>query len=233
MASDNNAPYALGRLVLEYLRTFMWPVIAIAVVLLFQDDVRGILENREVELAGVVRIGPQIEQLQQQASEEIADIRALLQAQQARAGTVDSGTMDQVSADIENKLTNLSSRLSRGVAQIRQTEPAVVPGQPAAPAVAAQMRVQKVSTLERRGFSALLERDIETAIRAFEEAVELWPEYHNVSEILKLLTEWRADLSDAQSPRWKELYRTVLADLSWGMPGDLRPEFRSLAVQFY
>ncbi len=233
MASDGGDRYALGRLVLDYLKIFMWPVIALVVVVLFQDDVRSILENREVELAGVVRIGPQIEQLQQQANEEIADIRALLQAQQARGGGADPEAAGQVTADIENKLTKLSSRLTRGAEQIQQTAPAVVRNQDATPAAAQEARVQQVSALERRGFSALLDRDVQAAIQAFGEAVTIWPEYHSVSAISDLLTTWETELSDKQSPKWSELYRTVLTDLSWGMPSDLRPEFRSLATKSY
>ncbi|TQV82099.1 hypothetical protein [Denitrobaculum tricleocarpae] len=233
MASDGGDRYALGRLVLDYLKTFMWPVIALVVVILFQDDVRGILENREVELAGVVRIGPQIEQLQQQATEEIADIRALLQTQTERGGGADPEAAGQVTADIENKLTKLSSRLTRGVEQIQQTAPVVVRNQGVTPAAAQEERLQRVSALERHGFSALLDRDVQAAIKAFGEAVAIWPEYHNVSAVSDLLTTWENELSDAQSPKWSELYRTVLTDLSWGMPSDLRPEFRSLATKSY
>ncbi len=233
MVSDAGDRYALGRLVLDYLRTFMWPVIALVIVVLFQDDVRQILESREVELAGVVRIGPQIEQLEQQANEEIADIRALLQAQQTSEGGTGSEAAEQVSADIESKLTKLSSRLTRGVEQIQQTAPTAIQTQPTLPAVAVETRVQKVSAMERRGFSALLERDVEAALEAFGDAVEAWPDYHNVFEIQKLLTKWKDELSNAQSPQWKEVYRIVLADLSWGMPSDLRPEFRSLAARSY
>lgn len=233
MASDGGDRYALGRLILDYLRTFMWPVIALFIVVLFQDDVRKILENREVELAGVVRIGPQIEQLEQQAKEEIADIRALLQAQQESEGGAASEAAEQVSADIENKLTNLSSQLTRGVEQIQQTAPAAMPTQQAAPIIAQETRVQKVSAMERRGFSALLDRDVGAALEAFGDAVEAWPDYHNVSEIHKLLSKSEDELSDAQSPQWKEVYRIVLADFSWGMPSDLRPEFRTLAASSY
>lgn len=232
MAAQDGDRYALGHLILEYLRTFMWPVIALAVVLMFQDDVRRILENREVEVAGVVRIGPQIEQLEQQAREEIADIRALLQAQQAAEGDTPE-VSEQVTADIENKLANLSSALSRGVEQIQQTAPAANPTQVQAPAPPQQTRVQKVAAMERRGFLALLDRDVEAALSAFSEAFAEWPDYHNVSEIRKLLDRWQDELSNRQSPKWKEVYRIVFADLSWGMPSDLRPEFRALATDSY
>ena len=235
MASDSGERYALGRLILDYLRTFMWPVIALAVVLLFQDDVRKILENREVEVAGVVRIGPQIERLEQQANEEIADIRALLQAQQADEGETGPEMTQQVTADIESKLARLSASLTREIEQIQQTAPeapatVIEAAQPAAPGTT---RLQRVTELERRGFVALLERDAETASKSFSEAFEIWPDYHNVSEIRKLLNKNKSDLADPQSAVWKEIYRTILTDLSWGMPADLRPEFRALAAESY
>lgn len=235
MASDSGDRYALGRLILDYLRTFMWPVIALAVVMLFQDDVRKILENREVEVAGVVRIGPQIERLEQEANEEIADIRALLQAQQVSEGQTAPEVTQQVTADIESKLARLSASLSREIEQIQQTAPeaAVVESESAQPAAPGATRLQRVSELERRGFVALLDRDVETASRSFSEAFEAWPDYHNVSEIRKLLNKNRSDLADPQSMVWKEIYRTILTDLSWGMPADLRPEFRELAAESY
>ncbi|WP_282610383.1 hypothetical protein [Pelagibius sp. Alg239-R121] len=233
MASEAGDRYALGRLILDYLRTFMWPAIAFAVVILFQDDVRKILESREVELAGVVRIGPQIEQLEKQANEEIADIRALLQAQQAGEGEAAPEVTEQVTADIENKLAKLSRNLTREVEQIQRTAPATAQTQAPAPAVAAATRVQKVSGMERRGFEALLERDVGGALQAFGEAFEAWPDYHNVSEIQKLLKKHKSDLSDPGSPAWEMVYRIILADLSWGLPSDLRPEFRKLAAASY
>ena len=233
MASQGGDRYALGHLILEYLRTFMWPAIALAIVILFQDDVRKILENREVEVAGVLRIGPQIEQLEEQAREEIADIRALLQAQQAAEGETQTEASEQVTADIESKLANLSSQLSRGVERIQQTAPAASQVAAPAPAAAQQSRVEKVSAMERRGFQALLDRDVNAALSAFGDAFAAWPDYHNVSEIQKLLNKWKAELSNPQSKKWKEVYRVVVADLSWGMPSDLRPEFRALATDSY
>jgi hypothetical protein len=238
MASEDSDRYALGRLILDYLRAFMWPVIALAVVFLFQDDVRKILTSREFELAGVFRVGPQIEQLERQANEEIADIRALLKAQQAGDLEMSSEGAGLVAADIESKLSNLSSNLSRGVEQIQRTAPtAALPPDAAAPAPAGASaqrdRAQQVSEMERRGFAALLARDVGAALQAFDQAFNAWPDYHNVAELRNLLNDRKSDLSDPQSPAWQEVYRITLADFSWGLPSDLRAQFRDLAAKSY
>src|SRR3546814_4693461 len=76
--------YDLGRLVLDYIKAFLWPVVALAVVGIYQDDVRKILSEREVDIFGL-RIGEKVEQIESQAMAEIEDIRLLLEAQKQRS----------------------------------------------------------------------------------------------------------------------------------------------------
>src|SRR3546814_11759825 len=77
--------YDLGRLVLDYIKAFLWPVVALAVIAIYQDDVRKILTEREVDIFGL-RIGEKVEQIESQAMAEIEDIRLLLEAQKQAAG---------------------------------------------------------------------------------------------------------------------------------------------------
>src|SRR3546814_16693660 len=83
--------YDLGRLVLDYIKAFLWPVVALAVVGIYQDDVRKILSEREVDIFGL-RIGEKVEQIESQAMAAIEDIRLLLEAQQKAAGGSVTGT---------------------------------------------------------------------------------------------------------------------------------------------
>jgi hypothetical protein len=87
--------------------------------------------------------------------------------------------------------------------------------------------------MERRGFAALLARDVGAALQAFDQAYNAWPDYHNVAELRNLLNDRKSDLSDPQSPAWQEVYRITLADFSWGLPSDLRAQFRDLAAKSY
>ena len=45
----------------------------------------------------------------------------------------------------------------------------------------------RVAAAQRRGFEAILERDVERAIAVFQEAYDIWPVYPNVDAILRLL----------------------------------------------
>jgi len=223
--------YALGRLILDYLRVFIWPAAALSVVLLYQEDVRDILRSREVEFAGVFKIGQQVKQIEERAQEEIADIRALLDAQRSGEGA----STAPVTADIESKLDNLTRNISRDVTQIQQVAPLTTQTLPAPPADTAPTSRAQLSPadLERAGFQALLERNIGEAIANFDGAFNLYPEFHNVAEIRQYLRERQQALEDRNADAWGDLYRTILAKFSWGLPSDLRPRLRELAKESY
>jgi hypothetical protein len=233
MASGNDERHALGRLILDYLKTFMWPAVVLFVVLFYQDDVLDILRNREVKFGGVFEIGQQVARIEKNAGEEIADLRALFQAlQSADAGAGKTA----IAADIETKLDNVGKNISREVDQIQrvQTLPAATPSAPAnvAPEESTPVPERAVAE-ERRGFEALLDRDAAAAQAAFEAAARLWPDYHNVAEIARLLRDNAAALKRSDTTAWQTVYRTVLSDYSWGMPGDLRPAFRDRTADSY
>lgn len=232
MPADQTDRYALGRLVLDYLRMLMWPVILLTVAVIYADDVRTILSSREVEVAGVFKIGQQVKKIEESAAEEIADIRALLEKMQADP-TLDRAAL---AVDIESKLDNLSGNLSREVEQIQQTAPAIAatlapavePG-----AVPAAGGPTSAPSLERDGFQALIDRDVDKAIANFGRAKELYPDYHNVSEIHDLLVAHKAELEDRDSPSWARVFRQIVAQYSWGMPAEFRLEFRKYAAEAY
>ena len=230
MASEAGDRYALGRLVLDYLRIFIWPAILFLVILLFREDVREILRSREFEVAGVFKIGQQVERLEAQAAEEIADVRALVQELQDRPDL----PAETVAADIDSKLTRLTSNLSREVQQIQQIAPNLAPARPGGGEGAQAARdpgsTATAAALEREGFEALIDKDAASALTAFERAEAAWPDYHNVAEIRALLAEYQARLTDSDAKAWRKLYRVILTEHSWGMPSDLRPRFRKLAA---
>ena len=233
MASEASERYALGRLILDYLRIFIWPAILLIVVLLYRDDVREILRNREFEVAGVFKIGQQVERLEAQAAEEIADVRVLVQQLQERPDL----PAETVAADIESKLTRLTSNLSREVQEIQQIAPGLAPAsggddREAAQAAREPRSAASVAALEREGFQALIDRDPAGALAAFERAEALMADYHNVAEIRALLADHQADLADPDAPAWSKLYRVILTKYSWGMPSDLRPKLRRLAAAY-
>lgn len=223
--------YALGRLVLDYIKAFLWPAVAVIVVVIYQDDVRKILAEREVDIFGL-RIGEKVEEIESQAMAEIEDIRLLLEAQREAADASDGAApAPELSADIDTKLSTLERNLSREIAQVQGV-------QQAAPAARAEdQRTARLTPMaadaERRGFEALVAGDVDAAIAAFDEARGIWPEYHNVAEIGRALRNRRDRLADPQSPAWSELYRDILTRYSWGLPTDLRDAIRAKVAQAY
>lgn len=226
--SDDDRSYALGRLVLDFIRAFLWPAVALVVVLVYQDDVRTILQEREVDIFGL-RIGERVEAIESQALAEIADIRTLLEQRQRRSG--EAGDAELIE-DIETKLSSFERNLSREVSAVQSVETS--PAQPSRPQRDPSAgRADRAAAAERRGFQALLERDYETALRAFDQAREIWPEYHNVAEIGRLLRDWQDRLEGSNGSAWPRLYREILTKYSWGLPEDLRPALREGAAQAY
>jgi hypothetical protein len=237
MADDSGNSYVLGRLVLDYMKAFMWPLVAIVVVVIYQDDVRQILSERQVDIFGL-RIGDRVEQIETQAMAEIEDLRQLLDAQKAAAETTAEGTAPdtQLTQDIETKLSSLERNISREIAQVqdtRQTVQAAPPGERTATVEAVSSRTERAAAAERRGFEALLGRDVAAAIAAFDAARGIWPDYHNVAERGRVLRKRHDDLADPASPEWPLLYREILARYSWGMPDDLRSALRGEVAKAY
>lgn len=234
MAAERGDSYALGRLILDYLRTFMWPVLVLVLLFGYGDKIWNLLDSREVELAGVLKLGQQVSQIKENTNEELDDIRALLSAVQGGGGPT-----AQIVKDIEAKIGKVERNLDREVSQIRSVAPrSPVPSKPVQKSVKVDQPVgadalATASAQERLGFEAILKRDVDAAYKAFDAAYRSYPEYHNVREIRAVLESKRRALASPQSPEWDTLYQRILADLSWGMPADLRPRFRALVTNSY
>jgi len=230
--ADESGRYALGRLILDYIKAFMWPLVAGVVVVVYQDDVRQILSERQVDIFGL-RIGERVAQIESQAMAEIEDLRQLLEAQ--RAAAADSGN-PRISADIETKLSSLERNLSREISEVQTAQQAVQaapPGRRVAELDAANSRGVRAAAAERRGFEALLSRDLDAAVDAFDEARGVWPSYHNVAELGRALREWSDRPGDLTDADWLQLYRDTITRYSWGMPEDLRVRMREEAAKAY
>jgi len=234
MASDSGNDHALGRLILDYIKAFLWPSVAIVVVLIYQDDVRKILSEREVDIFGL-RIGEKVEQIESRALAEIEDIRLLVEAQQAETG---AEAAPQLAEDINTKLSSLERNLSREIAQVQSEQQALRAAPPTQRRVsptpdAESSRAALAAAAERRGFEALVEHDVTAALAAFDEARGIWPDYHNVAEIGRALRKWKDRLADPESPAWPQVFREILTRYSWGLPEDLRAALRGGAAAAY
>lgn len=193
--------------------------------MVYRQDLVQLVSEREFEAFGV-RVGPRIEEVEENVEAELADIRALLERQKQAPPE----ERERITQDLAAKVEQLGENVSREVQQIRQLEEA--PPRPAArraearePAAAAGGRAE-AAELERRGFEALIAGDKEAALAAIDRAWQLWPDYHNLAELRRLLRSYGDRLDDPRSPAWQEVYRRILTDYSWGMSKEHRAALR-------
>jgi hypothetical protein len=86
-----------------------------------------------------------------------------------------------------------------------------------------------VPDLERAGIQALLGRDLSLAKSSFDRAIGLWPDYHNLAEIRRLLSDNDDKLGQGDAAAWREVYDTILKRYSWGIPSELLAQLKTAA----
>jgi hypothetical protein len=98
-----------------------------------------------------------------------------------------------------------------------------------APIVSAGETKDDASSWEAKGFNALLNKDPQAALDAFSHAEKLWPSFHSVAEIKRLLQDNQAALmaapKEGNSEVWVNFYRTLVSKYSWGMPAEIKEQF--------
>lgn len=242
--ADEGKGVATGRLILDFIKAFLWPGVVVLAFLLYEGDIRKLLTEREWSIGGVISVGKKVDDIRTRTVEEISDLHALVRnALKGREGT-------KLATDIEEKFKNLGANFGQEMVRVtddayelagRQSETqAPVQGQSlssqtATPSTAQRplSRRERASAAERRGLEALVSKDIDAAIKAFSEAVEAWPEYHNVSEIRKMLVERQSRLTTANADEWAIVYRMITTRYSWGLPSDVRDKLRERTAQAY
>ncbi|MCO7189618.1 MULTISPECIES: hypothetical protein [unclassified Pseudoalteromonas] len=201
---------AIYRLVLEYIKVFLWPVILILAFAVYGDKLFKIIEQREVDAFGL-KLGKQIEDISHNYEAQITQLKEDIEASQAP---------EQLLKKVDGIKANLDKQLSVVKQHALQTEQVLSPG-----------RKDQVDMYERAGFEALLARDVSQAISQFTAAEALWPDYHNVSEIKRLLIKQQSLLTNQQSKAWQDLFKTILVKHSWGMPDDIRAQFNQISTR--
>lgn len=91
-------------------------------------------------------------------------------------------------------------------------------------------RQQLVAELETKGFSALLAQDFDTALNSFQQAYQVWGDYHNVDEIRRLLQKqsekFALATAEQQNVIWSETYCEIIPKYQWGMSTDIKTQFQ-------
>jgi len=190
-------------LVLEYIKTLIWPVILVSALVVYSDELLGILEDREIEAFGI-KIGKQIDDV---SSSYKAELEAL--KEQIKSSTNNEAAL--------RKIETIEKGLDKELAYVRTS---AITQQ--APTTTLTSREQ-VNLLEREGFEAILNHDITQAIEAFSSARDVWPDFHNISEIRALLVNRKQVLSNENNQdEWRSVIEKILEEYSWGMPADIR-----------
>ncbi len=208
------APTGRGRLVLEYIRTLIWPILVGVAVVFFSSDISTLLREREIQI-GDLKFGSRIEEISEITTEELEEIRQSVAELIARS---EDPEIRQAAEKIDQRLENLAANLDEEVDELRED---VLETQAGGVEEHSQSEEDDASRLEEEGFAYLAERDLEGALTSFKGARDAWPEYHNVSEIYRLLNSRESDLKEgseeARQQAWEDVLRKILEEYSWGM----------------
>jgi len=194
-----------AKIILEYIKVLIWPFILIMGFYFYSEKLFGLIENREIDAFGL-KIGKQLDDVSSNYKAELEALKTSIK------NSKDSFLLKKVEI--------IEINLERELTQVKQT--ALNKEAPSSTIA----RKTKVAKLERDGFIAIINRDQNGAISAFSEASNLWPDYHNVSEIEKLLQKNKQRLSnDKSAEAWNRVIKTISEQYSWGMPNDIRVQF--------
>lgn len=106
--------------------------------------------------------------------------------------------------------------------------PQAVPGAVLESGAVGGTRFERASALERRGFLGLIEGDDEAALAAFEAAEEVYPTFHQVYGIGRLIRAEREALASEASRR--RVLARIVAEYAWGAPADLLERLRGVSA---
>jgi hypothetical protein len=202
----------LSRIILDYIKALTWPIMLIAAFYFYGDKLFEIIKSREIDAFGV-KIGKQIEEISKNYEDQISVLKQELNQSNTSQALLDK--VQSIEINLDKQLTHIKSTAMFD------------PG-----SLVSLSKKEKVEHFERSGFEAILEKDVTTAIANFEDAEELWSDYHNVSEITTLLKNNKPKLSESDaSEAWKNVIDTILKKYSWGMPKDIREEFEKFNAE--
>lgn len=82
-------------------------------------------------------------------------------------------------------------------------------------------KYENASLLEKQAFANLFDKEIDFAIKSFEDCAREYPNYHSVSEIASYLKSMRNNLVDKNSESWEIVYKTISTKYSWKLSSDI------------
>jgi hypothetical protein len=82
-------------------------------------------------------------------------------------------------------------------------------------------KAEKAKKLEFEAFDFLFDKNVEGAIQKLEECNKVYPMFNNVYEIKNLLVKDRQNLTDKNSNKWDEVYKTILEKYTWNLSTEI------------
>jgi hypothetical protein len=221
MADKSGAEFSL-----EIVKTFLWPALAVAAVIWLGPDLKEILKDRTFKI-GLIEVGDRISNLKVSMQDSfvaqkdyLAKIKENATNPEMVRELTDAATQDIVNAQrgVKKEVQNIQEAIPQPIGAA--TNPAGISHQPEG------KTGPNAIDLELQGFKAILARDVNAAISAFTEAEKIWPTYHNVAEIRRMLVAKRQALTANNISQWTEVYQHLVNELSWGMPAEIRQQIQ-------
>jgi len=82
-------------------------------------------------------------------------------------------------------------------------------------------KLQLAQNLESEAFGLLFNKRINEAIAKFDECASIYPEFHSVYEISRMLKTEKNELSNPDSTKWREVYAAIYKNYSWKLTNDI------------
>lgn len=213
----------------KYLELLAWPAVALSAMLVFQDGINGLLDgNVEIDAFGVsirgtpshvaAELSEKTRTLEDKTRELLSQVDELQQVNQDLAGENEKLIdLAQRCEPVEAAVTKASGELTSKSQLLAVTIQEKLSGVQAA---ANASKFEVASGLERKGFESLISADYRKAATFFVEANEVYPSYHNVQEISRLISGSLRSLEDPKSEPQarREVFTAILEKYSWGMP---------------
>lgn len=210
-------------LILESIKIFLWPVVILAAIFWFGNDLKDMLKNRSFKI-GLVEVGDRISNLEGSVQGGLISQKDYLD--QILDNANDSVKVRELTEKAIQAIENAQIGIKKEIQNISKAVPEFTESMPEQKSHPRNKPVTAIEW-ENEGFQALLNRDIEGVILALTESEKIRPDLHNVSEIRRLLIKNQESLQDPNSENWKTVYQQILKKYSWGMPSYARQQMES------
>lgn len=239
------------KITLEYIRTLIWPLFALMVLLVFQSDISGMISRGvELDILGVTIKGASGENLENLLAEEAklrnafdglekklreqADMNKRLAAEKEQLMTENNrleAQLMQTRIAAGEDLNEILEPTAAGGDEAHKEKDAVIASQELerdiqqnlnmAQMILAGPSAKEASKHERDGFDNILAGRWEAAHDSFQSAYEIYPDYHNVREIQRLLRKNMEALMAGDKATVREVLHSIIERYSWGAPADV------------